>query len=1158
MPSRFTLIFTFGLIASLPSPAWADAVKVAAGEHAKFGRMTFIWPAKVGYKVETGSDTATLTFDRPIKADLERAVKRLPTYLSDAKIGADGRTVRFSLRNPFELRVLPEGKSVILDFWPHKGGQPKAAASAPKPTSDSATEKASVPKPADLKPIQLVPSEEAVASDGGEQPRPRSGEPGISVAQKADFTRIVFPWKNVGYRIERNGAEQTYVFNRRANPDLSPLNAERPKGIDKAAGRADGDTYRLSLWFSEGYTTRRFDEEKRLVVDVIAPKSASAEPAETPKGKSSSSDRKDKQADKEDKATDKNDGEAAESKKDDPPVEKKTAKTDGSKKEDKPAEKIATAEEPKSAPPAALSLAKQEAASPVKPAKPADPVLQAQAVGKGGRLTLTWPKPVPSAVFERAGQLWAVFGAKAKVDLTSLPLRNLPGIGTVEQVPNEAATVLRMPLAPGFSVNVGANDAEWSIDVLPQAPASDSSLAIWAEPHASGGGRLRVEAPQAAEPILVKDSVVGDMLAVIPMQSARGLGAKRAFVDLALLPSAQGLVVERHSDDLNIQVDESGVTLSVPGGLTLSATRTAAGNHPTEAPAHDEQASTGARVAPQPRAKSLAWRDDPAPDFGPKRAALEREVGSAAEPDRTTRRFDLAQLYLRNGLTQEAFGLLNLAATEDPSFAASAVYRAARGKAEVLMGRNIEAEESLNAPELAGDRDALLWRAAALAGQGKWQDAAPAFAAGKDALNQYPTRLQARFQLAAARAAMETGDLDRASKHLAAIPRNLPKFLASAVELAKAEIVERGGDESDALTAYKKVADTGEGASAAAARLRATVLAQKLGRLERAEAVASLEKLRYAWRGDETELGTIEALGNLYLSEGRYREAFAEYAEAGRLFPDSPRAERLQDYMKQAFADLFLRGKADGMEPVKALGLFLDYRDLTPVGKDGDDMIRKLADRLAAVDLLDQAQTLLEHQIDNRLEEGVAKAQVAAKLAALALLNHDPQRALQAIRNTRQVRLPDDLNEKRRILEAQAQMQLGSYDQALELVERFATPEADTLRAEIHWRAKHWPQAAASLMALLDRRAQGDALPPGDRQTVMKAAISYALAGDQAGLASLRSRYADRMAKSPDADGFEVLTGPVDVAGVAFRELAAKIAGLDSLQGFLKSYTQKL
>ena len=84
------------------------------------------------------------------------------------------------------------------------------------------------------------------------------------------------------------------------------------------------------------------------------------------------------------------------------------------------------------------------------------------------------------------------------------------------------------------------------------------------------------------------------------------------------------------------------------------------------------------------------------------------------------------------------------------------------------------------------------------------------------------------------------------------------------------------------------------------------------------------------------------------------------------------------------FRSLFLDGDADQMEPVRALALYYDFRELTPVGKEGDEMIRLLADRLVAVDLLDRAAQLLEHQVKFRLRRE-KKAQIGVRLAAIHL-----------------------------------------------------------------------------------------------------------------------------------------------------------------------------
>ena len=56
--------------------------------------------------------------------------------------------------------------------------------------------------------------------------------------------------------------------------------------------------------------------------------------------------------------------------------------------------------------------------------------------------------------------------------------------------------------------------------------------------------------------------------------------------------------------------------------------------------------------------------------------------------------------------------------------------------------------------------------------------------------------------------------------------------------------------------------------------------------------------------------------------------------------------------MANVFERLFLQGQADRMAPIEAVALFYQYQELTPIGADGDRMIRRLADRLIAFNLL--------------------------------------------------------------------------------------------------------------------------------------------------------------------------------------------------------------
>ena len=160
--------------------------------------------------------------------------------------------------------------------------------------------------------------------------------------------------------------------------------------------------------------------------------------------------------------------------------------------------------------------------------------------------------------------------------------------------------------------------------------------------------------------------------------------------------------------------------------------------------------------------------------------------------------------------------------------------------------------------------------------------------------------------------------------------------------------------------------------------MREIALRYGLGDLKRTDVISELETLTALWRGDETEIEALQMLARLYTEENRYRDAFYVMRTALRAHPNSEMTRRIQEEAAVTFDSLFLAGKGDALPAIDALSLFYDFRELTPIGRRGDEMIRRLADRLVSVDLLYQASELLQHQIDNRLQ-GAARSQVATR-----------------------------------------------------------------------------------------------------------------------------------------------------------------------------------
>jgi hypothetical protein len=227
---------------------------------------------------------------------------------------------------------------------------------------------------------------------------------------------------------------------------------------------------------------------------------------------------------------------------------------------------------------------------------------------------------------------------------------------------------------------------------------------------------------------------------------------------------------------------------------------------------------------------------------------------------------------------------------------------------------------------------------------------------------------------------------------------------------------------------------------------------------------------------------------------------------------------------------------------VQALALFYDFKELTPVGADGDAMVRRLTRRLVDVDLLPQAEELLKYQVDNRLD-GVPKAQVATDLAIIDLMDQKPEDALDAINASRTTVLPGAMNLQRRVIAARALIGLGRYDAALEMLGNDASPDAVDARAEAVWKAKTWAAAGALFEKLLgDRFKTAGPLSAEDEGKLLRAAVAYSLAADDVSLARLRDRWSGFVDGSRDPDALRVaLSGMNDgrISPADFSRLAA-------------------
>jgi tetratricopeptide (TPR) repeat protein len=777
-------------------------------------------------------------------------------------------------------------------------------------------------------------------------------------------------------------------------------------------------------------------------------------------------------------------------------------------------------------------------------AKPEPPAsIDAWRDSEGLRLTFSFPSSTAAASFRRGDTVWLLFDSAAPLEVEPIRAKGGAIVGEVTRELLDAGQAIRIRLNRPQMHSITADERDggtkWTLIFADkvQAPPqplpvtrniTDPALANVVVPFAHPGHLHRLVDPDA-----------GDALMVITAQAPiRGVIKRQDFVDFALLDTAHGIVVRPNSDEVGVEVAPEKVIVGKPGGLTLSSVNVSAERAP---------------LAVRPIFDVEEWRKNQEASFIKREDELVVAAATAEVDRRAQPRLALARLYMARGMYYEAKAVTEFLLTAPNLKNEESIALVVHAIACMLVNRPDLAMKDLANPIIGSNYDSQLWKALAYARQEKWADAREKFKNVEFAIASLPLDLQRIVTADAMRASLEVKDYAGAAKRRAELDViGVPAAEKPAIAVLRGRLAEALGNEKDALDEYAFAVASDDRQAAAEAKQLEIALKQKRDEIGRADALKELETLAAVWRGDATEVKTLQMLSQIYSENARYPEALAAARMATRLKPNSEVSRVAQDNAQALFSQVFLTKKGDDLPPIDALGMFFEFRELTPIGRRGDEMIRRLADRLVAVDLLDQAAELLQYQVDHRLE-GSARAQVAAKLATVYLTNRKPDLAIAALRSTRIADLSGDLRQQRLLLEARAMSDVGRHDLALDIVSNISGREAIRLRSDIYWAARRWRESAEQIELYYGERWRDfKPLNPAEKSDIIRAVVGYALADDAIGLARFREKYAALMSGEADKVAFDIASKPAAGTSAEFAEIAKIAAGVDTLDGFLR------
>ncbi|MCU0883781.1 MAG: hypothetical protein MUC44_02365 [Beijerinckiaceae bacterium] len=1134
-----TFLFSVGmaaLVAAVPlgqaSAQGAPAV-LRGSEQSNFGRLLFTLPTAQKVTARISNGVLIVGFSEPVEIAADRIVRELPGYVSVARVDPDGKGMRFALTRNFTPNLLEAGERVFIDLIPE--GWQGMLPGLPREVVEELSER--------------LRRAEATARDLGrirEQTAPRDVP--VRLARLPSLSRLVFDVPAdtmVDHR--REGDKLDVAFRGAFTIDPARLRAALPEGLKLETVEAVDGALRLRLQVADRFDVKHFREDDGLVIDV----------------------------------TDKNRtrpiGEVSLPLAAQPPAQANAALAAPTPLQPAPAQAppapaapeaaraaapLPAVEPPReAAPPAAPPVRAAQPAqvarpqpAPVRTAQPAQDPAAPRAVAfevseqeDGIRLDFVFPRRAAAAGFDDRGETVLVFDTIDLLDPRDLMSVAGPYLDAATVTREGKATVVRLQFKQSGLVRLAADGLRWSLTTGEKGVQAAEPLIARRGVDERGQSIVTLPLAQVSGVHwIVTDS--GQTLAVATAYAPGAAKPKpQRFVEFQLEQTVQGAVVTPFADDVIVRVGVGEVTISRASGLVVSIG--------PDTPLLPDAAGKVDLVA-----ERAAWNEMRQGRVYDRLQDLTRKAADAPRSERSAARLRLVAFQLANGLHAESLGPISALLADDPNMRNDRRPHLMRAMAQVMMGRFGDAEKTLALPSLKDDAEAVLLKAVVDSEQGRFPAALAGFRRSQEVVDAYPDNLQALVRLDMARTAIAMRDPVVAEREVTALGRFAPTWLPrDEVELLRAQLDDISGRPEAALAGFKALFDSEHRPIAARAQLKGVQLAdrERDPSITPEEAQARLETVALTWRGDDVEIEAMGELGAIYASQQRWRDAFALARSANASFPDHPITRKLHDETARQFEELFTTGKADNLPRVDALALFYDFKEFMPIGRRGDEIIRRLSDRLVEVDLLEQAAELLQHQIDSRLN-GAARATVAARLAMIRLMNNKPADALRALSSSRLAELPRDVKRARQLLEAKALSDLSRTDLALEVLAGERGPEVDRLRADILWTARRWRETGEAHERMLgDAWRQPGPLEDRQRSDVMRAALAYVMGNEALSLDRLRTKYAAPMSRTPDARTFAFITGANRTRSGDLRELARAVANADTLMEFMADYRKR-
>lgn len=696
----------------------------------------------------------------------------------------------------------------------------------------------------------------------------------------------------------------------------------------------------------------------------------------------------------------------------------------------------------------------------------------------GAVVTFFWNSPVKAAAFIRNNKLWIIFDQYAELDFQDHS-RSLAGRSSI--LPNKLklynleqynidrnATYITADIGltlgdTNLGVTFSQSGNSWILEVSKQHQRY-YGIPLFVRPMALPTPNIELMMDGEITSIIdYRDPVTGNMMSVIPVDTEnRRVEVDYKFVDLNLINTIQGAVIERISDDIKISSFDSSIIITSASGLNISSTLWD----------YSLKSIDDARTS---RHSLLNFEDLPKMHFMDAQKYLRHDIITGKASYRPIAKLNFALFYLGNQMYPEAVAYVKMAQSESGlikiSYRATLIHAVAQ-----YMNRRYEKSYDLidsidiESVPIVHRQEVMFWKvmiAYKMADSYKYFGRSNTIALFEDYksnfMQNYPTFLLSKIGFDILGDKVSNGSVDMAQRIITVLKTfKLPEseqnrlYSDTGVLYATQHKINKSIEMFDKCIASRNDPIHYIKCS----WLKAKVLHNN-NKIASDEFTDQLEHLRVIWRGPGVNGLEMSILKDLYASYNSQNQLL-QALRIGQMvlddYPNTIEALRLTSDMSQLFINYFLIKGQRYDAPLKKLELFYEFKHLLPIGYLGDEVILNIADYLIELDLLNKASDLLEHQVRNRLV-GIKKERAINKLMHIYIYNQKPINALKILAFGAPYQdLPDLIAKERRYMSAEALYASGNSEAAINILKGDLSQQADEIKMKILWSEEKWKE----------------------------------------------------------------------------------------------------